>query len=213
MVKRWLQYFFHYKHFGSLIFIKWYSSILTRFIFFLKGADIGTRPKFYGIPFIYVYPNAVLRIGKNFELRTHKKSNFIGITRRSMITVHSANAKIVIGDNCGFSSIVLGASNYIEIGNNVMIGANSLITDFDWHSLNTKDHYSGVPESKPVIIGDNVFIGYSTTILKGVNVGENSIIGANSVVTRNIPSNVVAAGNPCKVMRSLIDKEILHNGQ
>ncbi len=71
--------------------------------------------------------------------------------------------------------------------------------------MKANEYYSGVPDSKPVLIGDNVFIGYSVTILKGVQIGNNSIIGANSVVTKSIPANVMAAGNPCKVIKSLID--------
>ena len=204
-MKRRLQYFFHYRHYGTLILIKWYSTLFTKIILFLKGGAIGVNPKFYGVPFIYIYPGSLLRIGNNFELRTHKKSNLIGITKKSMITAQSAYAEIIIGDNCGFSSVVLGAKESIKIGNNVMIGANSLITDFDWHAMKANEYYSGVPESKPVVIGDNVFIGYSVTILKGVTIGDNSIIGANSVVSKNVPANVMAAGNPCKVIKSLID--------
>lgn len=211
MMRSKLQYFFHYKHYGTLILIKKYATLFTKIILFLKGGKIGKRSKFYGVPFIYMYPGSVLRVGNDFELRTHKKSNLIGITKRSMISVQSPDAEIIIGDNCGFSSVVLGAKKSIRIGNNVMIGANSLITDFDWHAMKASEYYNGVPEGKPVIIGDNVFIGYSVTILKGVVIGENSIIGANSVVTRNIPPNVMAAGNPCQVIKSLIDHHQVTN--
>lgn len=205
MIKRLLQYFFHYRHYGSLIVIRLYSNVVVKMLLGLKGGAIGLGAKFFGVPYIYIYPGSVLRIGKNFELRTHVKSNLIGIQQKSMISVQSRDAEIIIGDNCGFSSIVLAAAHSIRIGNNVMIGANSLVTDFDWHAMKSDEYYSGVPDGKPVSIGDNVFIGYSSTILKGVKIGDNSIIGANSVVTRSIPANVVAAGNPCKVIRSLID--------
>lgn len=204
MLKRVLQYLFHYGHYGSLILIRLYSNLIVKVILSLKGGAINSGGKFFGVPFIYIYPGSVLKIGKNFELRTHVKSNMIGIKQRSMISVQSRDAEIIIGDNCGFSSVVLGAAHSIRIGNNVMIGANSLITDFDWHSMKSDEYYSGVPDGKPVFIGDNVFIGYSSTILKGVTIGENSVIGANSVVTRSIPANVVAAGNPCKVIRSMV---------
>jgi acetyltransferase-like isoleucine patch superfamily enzyme len=56
---------------------------------------------------------------------------------------------------------------------------------------------------RAIIIEDNVFIGYATSILKGVTIGQNSVIGANSVVTSNIPANCIAAGNPCKVIKTL----------
>ena len=77
-------------------------------------------------------------------------------------------------------------------------GANTLITDTDWHEDDPR-----VGCNKPVVIGDNVWLGYAVKVLKGVRIGENSIIGACSVVTKDIPANVIAAGNPCKVLKSL----------
>lgn len=78
-----------------------------------------------------------------------------------------------------------------------MVGADTCIGDTDDHPerLDTKP--------APVVIGDNVFIGMHCLILKGVTIGENSIIGAGSVVTKDIPANCVAAGVPCKVIRYL----------
>lgn len=88
--------------------------------------------------------------------------------------------------------------NGIEIGNNVQIGpsvsiisANHDLSDFDLHLF-----------SKPVKIGNNVWIGCNSVILPGVEIGSNVVIGAGSVVTKNIPSNSIALGSPCKVVRS-----------
>jgi acetyltransferase-like isoleucine patch superfamily enzyme len=63
------------------------------------------------------------------------------------------------------------------------------------------DPRSGYP--KEIVINDNVWLGAGTTVLKGVEIGENSVIGAGSVVTKNIPANVIAAGNPCRVIRAI----------
>jgi len=120
-----------------------------------------------------------------------------------MISTHCKDAEIIIGDNCSFSAVVIGARESINIGNNVMVGANVLITDTDWHSMNPDEREHGIAGSKPVFISDNVFIGYSATILKGVSIGKNSVIGANSVVTKDIPANAIAAGNPCKIIRMI----------
>ena len=84
------------------------------------------------------------------------------------------------------------------IGNNVKVGANTVITDTDWHYEDTR---SG--RDADVYIGDNVWLGYGVVVLKGVTIGENSVIGARSVVTHDIPANVIAAGNPCKVIREI----------
>jgi len=93
---------------------------------------------------------------------------------------------------------VIGAFKYIKIGNNVRCGANTLITDSNWH---TDDVRSGPP--KEVIIEDNIWIGVNAVILKGVTIGKNTVIGVNSLVSKIIPANVVAGGNPCKVIKEL----------
>jgi len=78
----------------------------------------------------------------------------------------------------------------------VRCGANTIITDSDWH---TDDPRSG--QDAPVILERNVWLGINVTVLKGVTVGENSVVGAGSLVTHSIPANVVAAGVPARVIR------------
>lgn len=94
----------------------------------------------------------------------------------------------------------------VTVGNNVMIGPNvQLITachPIDAHERNTYTEFT-----KPVTIKDNVWIGAGVTIVPGVTIGENSVIGAGSVVTRDVPPNVVAAGNPCRVIREITDRD------
>lgn len=92
----------------------------------------------------------------------------------------------------------------VKIGNDVKItkGVTILTHGYDWSVL--KGVYGDIlGSSGKVSIGNNVFIGVNSTILKGVDIGDNVIIGANSVVTDNVPSNVVAAGNPCKVIMDI----------
>lgn len=95
--------------------------------------------------------------------------------------------------------------NQIRIDDNVRIGANCVITDGDAH---LDDPRVGAPQ--PVHICENVWLGMNVTVLKGVTIGKNSLIGAGSVVTNDIPANVVAAGNPCKVIKQL-DADIIKN--
>ena len=85
-----------------------------------------------------------------------------------------------------------------QIGDNVRCGANTLITDSDWHLDDPR-----VGNSQPITLKDNVFLGVNSTVLKGVTIGENSMIGAGSLVVDNIPANVVATGNPCKVIKNI----------
>jgi acetyltransferase-like isoleucine patch superfamily enzyme len=190
-------------YYFKLYVIKVLSTTYCRLYFRFLGISLGEGSVFYGIPFIYLHPQSKIMLGKSIKFRTARTSNLIGIKQRSMISTILKSAEISIGDNCSFSAAVIASATSITIGNNVMMGANVLITDTDWHSMSANERQHGIPETKPIIISDNVFIGYSSTILKGVSIGNNSVIGANSVVTKNIPPNVIAAGNPCKVIKML----------
>ncbi len=96
----------------------------------------------------------------------------------------------------------LCAAERITIGDNVVIGANSSIMDTDFHPLNPQTRKERPQDAKtaPVVVEDDVFIGMNALILKGVTLGKGCVIGAGSVVTRSIPSMVIAAGNPARVI-------------
>lgn len=90
----------------------------------------------------------------------------------------------------------------VQIGDNVMLGPNVQIYTAT-HSLSPAERSSGLESAKPVVIGNNVWIGGSAVICPGVTIGDNVTIGAGSVVTKNIPDSVLAAGNPCRVIKNL----------
>jgi len=168
--------------------------LLARF----NGIKIPRNCTFIGRPKFKIYPKSNVHIGDNCEFLSGSTDNLIGINRPCIISTFSSNVEIKIGNGSGFSGTVIGAFKSISIGNNVKCGANTLITDSDWHP---EDPRSGTP--RPIVIEDNVWLGVNSVVLKGVNIGKNTVIGANSVVTKNIPPNVVAAGNPCKVLKAL----------
>lgn len=182
----------------SLRWCRNYYTFLVSIISFFRGIEIGINGAFYGLPHLRRYRFSSIKIGNNCVFRSDHTSNLIGVNHACILSTHDEKAKIIIGDNCGFSGVTIGAATEIRIGNNVLCGANSVITDFDWH-LNI----SGTNPA-PVIIHDNVWIGLNAVVLKGVEIGENSIIGANSLVVKNIPANVIAGGNPCKVLKQII---------
>ena len=94
----------------------------------------------------------------------------------------------------------IGSANAVTIGDNCMIASNVYISDSDWHDIYNR---VSMGTTAPVNIEENVWIGDSAIICKGVTIGENSIIGAGAVVSRDIPGNAIAAGNPAKVVKVL----------
>lgn len=175
------------------------SNIRMQIVLFFRGIEYGKHIVFFGAAKFKRSNSAIIKIGNDCTFRSKTNSNLIGINRRCILTALEPKAKLVIGNNCGFSGTVIGCFNKIIIGNNVKCGANSLITDSDWH---LGDLRSGEP--KEIIIKDNVWLGVNATVMKGVTIGRNSVIGANSVVTKDVPDNVIAAGNPCKIIKQLV---------
>ena len=110
---------------------------------------------------------------------------------------------IEVGDNfyANFNCVFLDC-NYIRMGNNVFLGPNVQVYAA-YHPVVAVDRIKGPELAAPIIVGDNVWIGGSSILCAGITIGENTTIGAGSVVTKDIPSNVLAVGNPCRVIRKL----------
>ena len=106
-----------------------------------------------------------------------------------------ANHNLVVQDGGG-----------VSFGDHVFVGPNCCFTTAE-HALDPELRKAGVEIAKPIRIGNNVWIGAGCTILAGVEIGDNAVIGAGSVVTRSIPSNVVAVGVPCRVLREITEKD------
>lgn len=159
-----------------------------------------------GMPRLKLAQHSSLKIGAQCILRSESASNPIGIDQPITFCTLAHGAQIIIGDNVGISGGTICARELVEIGRDTLIGANTYIFDNDFHPLDpiarAKDDYSAV-RSAPVRIGTNVFIGTRSIVLKGVTIGDNTVIGAGSVVTHSIPSNCVAGGNPCTVRGQL----------
>ncbi len=96
---------------------------------------------------------------------------------------------------------------HIEIGDNVMIGPRVIVATAI-HPENAEQRRRGLQYNRKVVIKANVWIGAGAILLPGVTIGENSIIGAGAVVTHDVPANVVAVGNPCRVLRPVRDEKM-----
>ena len=95
----------------------------------------------------------------------------------------------------------ISASDEIVIGDGVMMANGTYVTDSDWHTIYDRTQRDEQPY--PVRIGNNVWLGDNCTVLKGVSIGENSVVAARAVVTKDVPANVVVAGNPARVVKKL----------
>jgi len=165
--------------------------------------SLGQRCSFYGHTFFKRATGSVIEIEQVCTFRSSVRSNLIGVNRPCMISTLGARARISVGACCSFSGTTIAASRSISLGRNVRCGANTTIMDTDWHE---DDPRSGTPQE--VVMGDGVWLGLNAIVLKGVTIGENSVIGAGSIVTRSIPANVVAVGQPAKVIKTLDEMSI-----
>jgi acetyltransferase-like isoleucine patch superfamily enzyme len=155
--------------------------------------------RFHGLPLIQMHDNSQIEIGVKFVACSNPKYNTIGVFQRVMLKTTNVAAVINIGNHVGISGATISSSLSIKIGNNVLIGSGALITDNDAHALNSEQRNNpAFIIQKPIVIEDNCFIGARAIILKGVNIGTGAVVGAGSVVTKNVEPYSIVAGNPAK---------------
>jgi acetyltransferase-like isoleucine patch superfamily enzyme len=148
----------------------------------------GDEPKFYGRPPM-LRVRGTMAVGDNFRVRSHQF--------RTQITV-APGASFRVGDNCDINQgCNLYIASVVEIGDNVGFADLVTLADTNFHEVLPG---SGV-KTKPITIEDNVWIARGVTILAGVVIGRHSVVGAGSVVSRDVPPKSVVAGNPARVIR------------
>jgi acetyltransferase-like isoleucine patch superfamily enzyme len=178
---------------------------IGKLFFYLNGINYGKGLIIYGLTKINVTRRGEVQIGDNVKINSGDNYNIIG---RQQKTIFWVEGKLKIGNNTGLSSTAIICNHEIEIGENVVIGGNTVIYDTDFHSLKPDiriDKTRDKQEAKKgkVTIENNVFIGSHSTILKGVTIGENSVIGACSLVSRDIPPNEIWGGNPIVFIKKI----------
>ena len=191
----------------------WFYRNYNKLYFRLKGIEFGKNMLVFDK--IYVSGHGKIKIGDNFVFTSGSSINPICRNIRGCIHTVTENSKITIGNNVGISSACIWAQNSVTIGNNVNIGGDCLIMDSDAHphdfmkrrrvfavDVGIKNYLKEIP-SKSVSIGDDCWIGARCIVLKGVNIGARSIIAAGSVVTKDVPEDCVAAGNPARVVKNM----------
>ena len=176
---------------------KWFNRLLSLKLRIPGGTSIDPSVQILGLKHI--------TIGRSFRAGAHLKLE--ALTRYGDQTF---SPRIVIKDNVEIHDFVhIGATNYVEIGNNVLMASKIYISDHN-HGFYAGDQQSD-PEQPParrpidatrkVIIEDNVWLGEFVSVLPGVTIGRGSIIGANSVVAKDIPPHCIAVGSPARVIK------------
>lgn len=193
------------RKFKTILFLKFYTP-LGKMAFYLNGAAIGSGLIVSGILNVHITRRGRILIGNNCSINSGNNFNIIGRQQKNIFWVEGV---LTIGDNLGISCSAIICNHEIEIGNNVTIGGNTVIYDTDFHSLNPEVRSNKIHDKTnanwgKVTICDNVFIGAHSTILKGVTVGKNAVVGACSVVAKDIPANEIWAGNPAKLIHKII---------
>lgn len=172
-----------------------------------QGVTVHGTVRYYGAPIISRAPGSTISIGARCVLCSVSESTALGVNHPVILRTLRADARLSIGDDTGLSGATICAARSVSIGSRVLLGANVTVVDTDFHPVAARDrrfnsNHDDIAAS-PVTICDDVFIGAGALILKGVTVGENSIVGAGSVVTKSLPANVIAAGNPARIIREL----------
>ena len=189
----------------SNLILSWIVYFPARLCFAFNGIAWEQNWRFYGMPVIQKHRRSSMKFGSGLQLRSSLPSNPLGPNHRVVLCTWEEGAALEIGKNFAMTGGTLCASNRITIGNNVAVGANTTIVDTDFHPLNAQERQVSPSQAftAPVVIQDDVFIGMNCLILKGVTIGCGSVVGAGSVVTKDVPSCVIVAGNPARVIREL----------
>jgi acetyltransferase-like isoleucine patch superfamily enzyme len=198
---RWFFALLYYLHVGvretwdRLVRFFWYEPLFRS-----QCASIGECFQMEVLP--YVHGSGNITIGNNVT--------FGGMPAFIFGNRGETVPEIVIGDRTFIGhGVVMSASSSIRIGQHCLIAGGVQISDYDGHPVDAARRRAGEPTPpegiKPVVIEDDVWVGASVIIIKGVKIGARSIVGAGAVVTRDVPPDTVVAGNPARVVKQLAE--------
>jgi acetyltransferase-like isoleucine patch superfamily enzyme len=148
----------------------------------------------------YIINKGSIKLGNKINLKSFPE----GSCFRTVLATYFKESRIEIGNKCALNGVALYCNEFIKIGNNCMFGPGTIICDNNSHRvvLDYQDRNKKAVSS-PIIIKDNVWIGMNCTVMKGVTIGENSIIAAGTMVLRDVPENSLYGGNPARLIKKL----------
>lgn len=182
---------------------RFYDRFYNKICLFYKKVIFGRNLHIEGR--ILIQGRGKIELGNNVTIYSRYTINPIGGDRTVFQVLDGASLKI--GNNVGMSHVIIAAFQSVIIEDEVMLGAGCKIFDTDFHSMDYEERIHGKDsdvKTLPVRIKKGAFVGADTLILKGVTIGEKSIIGAGAVVTKDIPDGEIWAGNPARYIKKVI---------
>jgi acetyltransferase-like isoleucine patch superfamily enzyme len=150
--------------------------------------------------------NGRLHLSGPGRIRIGDDCNAWARAEANVLSTFSPDAVISIGDNVRLNGAGIQAASAVTIGNDCILGSCTIV-DTDHHSVDVERRRPGAPvASSPVVVEDNVWIAGMATVLKGVRVGRDSVVGFGAIVSSDVPAGVVVAGNPARVVRNLYEE-------
>jgi len=176
-----------------------------RLLFYLNGIQWRQGWRLYGVPIIQKHRQSRMSFGPGLQMRSSPRSNPLSPSHPVVLATWQSGSQLEVGANFAMTGGVLCAAERIIIGNHVSVGANTTIIDTDFHPLSAIERHIDPTQGKTaeVIIEDDVFIGMNCLVLKGVTIGHGSVVGAGSVVTRDVLPCTIVAGNPASFVREV----------
>ena len=171
----------------------------------MRGLQISMPIRLFGHPICSRYPGSSISLGSHVTLDSSTRANPLGGSSPCVLRTMTSTARLTLGDRVGISGSIIVVGNSVQIGEDTILGAGCMVLDNDFHApglgFSWLTEYS--KNSKPVKIGRGCFIGARSLILKGVTLGDRVVIGAGSVVTKDIPAYSIAAGNPARIVGTI----------
>jgi acetyltransferase-like isoleucine patch superfamily enzyme len=179
---------------ATLLRFFWYEPLFRS-----QCASVGEGFQMEGLP--YIHGSGRITIGANVTFGG--RPDFIFGNRGETFPELTIGEHTYVGHACSFA-----VSSSVRIGRHCLLAAGVSVADYDGHPVDAARRRAGEPTPadsiRPVVIGDDVWVGANATILKGVHVGDRSVVAASAVVTRDVPADVVVAGNPARVVKHLV---------
>jgi acetyltransferase-like isoleucine patch superfamily enzyme len=164
-----------------------------------KGLKLGTNVFIDYRSKLLLSQNKLI-LGDNVTIQSNPHSYHAGMPFPTCIFIDIQGAYVIIGDNSRLNGVYIHAQKAISIGENCVIAAGVNIIDSNGHQVHSRNRTIGRDTPLEIVIGNNVWIGLNSIILKGTKIGSNSIVSAGSVVKGDFPENSIIAGNPASII-------------